>query len=204
MAQNNLGNTLQLAGKLADDPVKLNEAVAAHRGALSEYKRDVSPMQWAQVSMSLGSALEGLGFREQTTANLSESVKVRRAALEIITRENSPLEWATTMNAIGSSLVQLGNREQNKARFEEARTAFEEALTVIKREDQPLQWAFVQNNIGDVHWSLAALGGPDNYLDIAIEHYETAKSGFQDAYAFNLVELADKKINFIKENRKKK
>jgi uncharacterized caspase-like protein len=204
MAQNNLGNTLQLAGKLGDNLAKLNEAVAAHRSALSEYKRDVSPMQWAQVMMSLGSALEGLGFREQSTANLDESVKVRRAALEIITRENSPLEWATTMNAIGSSLVQLGNREQNKARFEEAKTVFEQALTVITRESQPLQWAFVQNNIGDVHWSLAALGGPEGYLDVAIEHYETAKAGFQDAYAFNLVALADQKINFIKENRQKK
>jgi uncharacterized caspase-like protein len=204
MAQNNLGNTLQLAGKLADDPVKLVAAVNAHRAALSEFKRDVSPMQWAQVMMSLGSALEGLGFREQTTTNLDESVKVRRAALEIITRENSPLEWATTMNAIGSSLVQLGNREQKKERFEEARKVFEDSLTVIKREDQPLQWAFIQNNIGDVHWSLAALGGPDTYLDIAIEHYETAKTGFQAAYAFPLVELADKKINFIKENREKK
>ena len=205
MAQNNLGNTLQLAGKLTDDPAKLGQAIGAFRAALSEFNRDVSPMQWAQVMTNLGAALEGLGLREQTSATLDEAVRVRRAALEVITRENAPLEWATAMNAIGTSLVQLGNREKSKARFEEAKIALEQTLTVFTRESMPLQWAFVQNNIGDVHWSLATyFGGTDAEFNAAIERFETAKLGFQDAYAFQLVALADQKINFIKENMTKK
>lgn len=63
MTQNNLGNALQALGERQGDTVRLEEAVAAYRAALSERTRERVPLDWAKSTASLGVAHAWLAER---------------------------------------------------------------------------------------------------------------------------------------------
>jgi tetratricopeptide (TPR) repeat protein len=150
-----LGNTLSSLGTPESGTARLEEAVAAHSAALTEYPRDRVPLPWATTQNNLGTALQRLGERASGTARLEEAVAAYREALTEYTRERVPLQWATTQNNLGSALQTLGERESGTARLEEAVVAYREALTEYTRERVPIQWAGTQNNLGN---ALARLG----------------------------------------------
>ena len=68
--------------------------MAAYRGALEEWTRELVPLGWARRQNNLGVALASLGKRETGTARLEEAVVAYRVALEEQTRERMPLDWA--------------------------------------------------------------------------------------------------------------
>jgi tetratricopeptide (TPR) repeat protein len=82
MTQNNLGNAL---GERESGTARLEEAVAAYRAALEEWKREYMPLDWAMTQNNLGNALWALGERESGTARLEEAVAAFRAVLEEMT-----------------------------------------------------------------------------------------------------------------------
>ncbi|MDJ0822067.1 MAG: helix-turn-helix transcriptional regulator, partial [Paracoccaceae bacterium] len=118
--RNDRGNALQTLGERETGTARLEEALAAYRGALEERTRDRVPLDWAATQNNLGSALQTLGKRESGTARLEEAVAAFRAALEEWTRELVPLDWAMTKNNLGNALATLGQRETSTARLEEA------------------------------------------------------------------------------------
>ena len=64
MAQNNLGNTLELLGTRESGTGRLDEAAAACRAALEERTRGRVPLDWAMTQINLGNVLQTLGERE--------------------------------------------------------------------------------------------------------------------------------------------
>ena len=127
---------------------RLEEAVAAYRGALEEYTRDRVPLDWAMTQNNLGNALLNLGAREPGTARLEEAVAAYRAALEERTRDRVPLDWARTQNNLGIALRAIGSREPGTARLEEAVAAHRAVLEERTRNRVPLDWATTKDNLG--------------------------------------------------------
>jgi tetratricopeptide (TPR) repeat protein len=148
VALNLLGNALWRLGERESDTRRLEKAVAAFHGALTEMTRERVPLRWAATQNNLGNALRLLGERESGTARLEEAGAAFRAALEERTRERVPLDWAMTQHKLGATLRLLGERESGTARLEEAVAAFRAALEERTREHVPLDWATTQNNLG--------------------------------------------------------
>ena len=200
MASFNLGTSLQLAAQLKEDPAMLQQAILAYRDALKEYRRADSPRQWALVQSNLGSAFQSLAsYNDKPVDVWQESIAARRAALEVLTRDNAPVDWATAQNGLGTCLLNVSNFTGDASLLPQAKAAFEASTEVFTRDSQPLQWAFAVNNIGDVHWSLATRGGGKPDYEKAIEFYESAKQGFQQAGFAPLITLTDKKIDLVKQ-----
>jgi CheY-like chemotaxis protein len=66
--QNNLGNALRALGEREPGTGRLEEAVSAHREALSEYTRERVPLNWAGTQSNLDNALGRLGERQGETS----------------------------------------------------------------------------------------------------------------------------------------
>jgi len=78
--QSNLGHALAALGERESGTARLEEAVAAYRAALEEYKRDRVPLDWATTQNNLGLALAALGERESGTASGGGSCGLPRGA----------------------------------------------------------------------------------------------------------------------------
>jgi tetratricopeptide (TPR) repeat protein len=87
-----LGNALQALGGRESGTARLEEAVAALRGALQERTRERAPLDWAATQNNLGITLAGLGERESGTARLEEAVIAWEACLTVVTSA-WPAEW---------------------------------------------------------------------------------------------------------------
>ena len=93
---------------------RLNEAVEAHRQALTVHTRDDLPQLWARTQKNLGTTLRALGARSggaEGLRRLSEAVEAYRLALTVYTRDDLPQDWAATQNLLGIALqiqVRLG------------------------------------------------------------------------------------------------
>jgi tetratricopeptide (TPR) repeat protein len=155
LTQDDLGIALATLGERESGTTRLEEAVAAYRGALKERTRERVPFQWATTQNNLGNALQILGERESGTARLEEAIAAYRDALIERTRELVPLDWAMTQNNLRNALRRLGERESGTARLEEAVAAYRDALMEQTRERVPLQWALTESNLGN---ALATLG----------------------------------------------
>jgi tetratricopeptide (TPR) repeat protein len=68
MTQNNLGAALRILGEREAGTARLQEAVDAYREALTEYRPERVPLDWAMTQHNLGAALRSLGERETGTA----------------------------------------------------------------------------------------------------------------------------------------
>lgn len=204
MSYYNLGNTLQLLGAVTEKPEHYSAAADAYRDALREYKRDTNPRQWALTQAGLGSTLHWLSMSNADPKILHDSIAARRAALEVLTVETAPVDWANAQNGIGMSLLNLGTIERTAKYLDEAEAAFTATLKVFTRESQPLQWAFEQNNIGDVYWNRASYGGDKPQYLRAIEFFENAKQGFNEAGYTIPIPLTDQKIDLVKKQLAKK
>ncbi len=152
---NILGNALRTLGQREAGTARLEEAVSAHRAALTELKQDRVPLDWAMTKNNLGLALWRLGEREAGKARLEEAVAAYRAALMEQRKDLVPVQWAATQNNLGLALWRLGEREPGKARLEEAVAACRAALTERKQDREPRDWAMSQMSLGT---ALKALG----------------------------------------------
>ncbi|MGA8169626.1 MAG: tetratricopeptide repeat protein [Methylocystis sp.] len=169
-----LGLALWTLGERESGTARLEEAVAADRAALEEYRRERVPLDWAMTQNNLGLALWRLGERESGTARLDEAVTAFREALEEWTRERVPLAWAMTQNNLGNALALLGMRESGTARLDEAVAAYRAALEERTRERVPLDWAQTQNNLGAALRALGERESETARLDEAVAAYRAA------------------------------
>jgi tetratricopeptide (TPR) repeat protein len=143
-----LGDALETLGEQSGNNAALAEAVRRYRAALSSYRRDRVPLDWAMTQDNLGVALEDLGERESGTARLQQAIIAFQNALLEFTRKRVPLDWAHTQNNLGVALDELGERESGTARLQQAVTAFQNTLLELTRKRVPLDWAHTQNNLG--------------------------------------------------------
>lgn len=169
-----LGNALRILGERETGTVRLEEAVAAIRAALTEYTHDRVPLDWAMVQNNLGNALAALGERETGTARLEEAVAAFRAALTERTRERMPRGWATIQNNLGNAFLILGERETGTAWLEEAVAAYRDALTERTRAHVPRGWAMTQNNLGNAFLRLGERETGTARLQEAVAAYRAA------------------------------
>jgi hypothetical protein len=138
----------------AEGAQRLDEAVQAHRQALTVFTRDVLPYDWATTQYNLGLALVRLGEREggaEGARKLDEGVQAYRQALTVYTRDDLPQDWAGTQSNLGSALVilvmQKGGAEGAR-KLDEGVQAYRQALTVYTRDVLPQYWATTQSNLG--------------------------------------------------------
>ena len=174
MALIDLGTALATLGARETGTARLEEAVAAYRGALEEWTRDRVPLGWAATQNNLGTALQTLGARETGTNRLEEAVAAYRDALKERTRDRVPLDWATTKDNFGNTLKLLGERETGTARLVEAVDAYCEALKERTRDRVPLKWAATQMNLGNALQALGVRETGTPRLDEAVAAYREA------------------------------
>jgi len=163
-AQNRTGSTLVALGERARGKAGqeyLADAVKAFEAALTVYRQEDMPADWAGVQNNLGNALRALGDRaggEAGTAYLLRAVAAFEAALKVRTRDDMPVDWAQTQNNLGNALSVLGERAEREVGLgylKEAVEAYEAALMVRTERGWPEDWAQTQHNLGN---AFAALG----------------------------------------------
>ncbi|MCA3556353.1 MAG: hypothetical protein IOC69_12270, partial [Aestuariivirga sp.] len=106
-ALNNLGAALAALGRREAGTERLEQAVEAFCAALTEYRQDRVPLQWATAQMNLGVALADLGEREAGTERLEQAAAAYRAALTEYRQDRVPLDWALTQMNLGTALTTL-------------------------------------------------------------------------------------------------
>ena len=145
-----LGLALKTLGESETGTMRLEQAVEAHRNALSEDMRKLAPLGWAATLSGLAGTLVALGSRERNTDRIKEAIETYHSGLKECTRERAPFQWAEMQNNLGNALASLGQRESGTDRLKQALEAYEAALEVYTRQRNSLQWATTQNNLGTV------------------------------------------------------
>ena len=74
----------RLIGERENDALRLEEAVAAYRAALTERRLKLVPHDWATTKNNLGGALESLGRRENDPLRVQEAISAYRDALTVL------------------------------------------------------------------------------------------------------------------------
>ncbi|MBX2803506.1 MAG: tetratricopeptide repeat protein [Myxococcales bacterium] len=132
LAQNNLGNVLQVLGERRGDEEVLESSVAACRLALEVYTRTSAPLNWAATQNNLGNALRVLGERLGDEGMLEVSAAAYRSALEVYTRASAPVDWAGTQGNLGSLLQTLGGHLGDEGMLKASAVAYRSALGVFQ------------------------------------------------------------------------
>ena len=73
----------EILGERESGPGKLEEAVAAYREALEEYRRECAPLQWATSAGNQGVAMMHLADRKKDGAMAEKALRQIEAAFEI-------------------------------------------------------------------------------------------------------------------------
>ncbi|MEM6762871.1 MAG: hypothetical protein AAF615_08340, partial [Pseudomonadota bacterium] len=93
MTQNNLGTALQTLGERESDTTRLEAAVAAFTGALTEWTREHVPLYWATTQNNLAAAfLKMAAQAEQGDAapDFARALNAVDAALAVFDEADSP------------------------------------------------------------------------------------------------------------------
>ncbi|MCT7964379.1 CHAT domain-containing protein [Laspinema sp. D1] len=164
------GNLIQQF-PLGNQSWNLEIAINCYQAALTVWKPDTAPLDWAGTQNNLGSAYSDLPTGDRA-ANLQQAIKCYQAALTVRKPDTAPLDWAGTQNNLGSaySVLPTGDRAANLQR---AIDCYQAALTVKKPDTAPLQWATTQNNLGSAY-SVLPTGDRAANRQRAIHCYQAA------------------------------
>lgn len=159
-------------------PARLEEAVLAYKAALSERRREVTPLEWATTQDNLGMALLELGLRKGNTALLAKAVAAHWEALKEYLRDTAPFVWAQKQDKLANALHNLGERTRNVTPLEESVQAHREALAVCEEAQRPLEVALTRYNLGI---ALQFIGEIESSSDHLVEADATFRSLLTDA-----------------------
>lgn len=109
----------------ASDQLRLGIAVTSLRAALTIYRRETHPAQWASAQLNLANALVYARSARQAD-NLVEAVELYEAVLAARDRDHDPLGYARVLANQGNVLAHLGMFDHARGKLEEARSIFEE------------------------------------------------------------------------------
>jgi tetratricopeptide (TPR) repeat protein len=127
----NMGNVLRKIGARGDDQA-LRQSIDAHKGALSIYTQEQTPLLWALATYDLGVSLLTLGERQRDKEVLRSAIDAFGAALNVYTADGAPLHWAWVQNGIGNAWRLLGAQGDEVAQ-DRAAKAFEAALEIASK-----------------------------------------------------------------------
>ena len=135
----------------------LNQALDAHRAALTLLTRERKPLAWATTQHNLGVTLIALGRLKRAPTLLEQAADALKVALHEQTRERTPIDWAATQNTLGLAFMNLGELRQSRDDFEHARRAYEEALEVLGNLEAPRHREMAESNLEEVTHRLRQL-----------------------------------------------
>ncbi len=174
MIQMNLGAALQTLGERERGIARLEEALAAYRGALGEYTAERAPLKWSMTQMDLGNVLETLGELKSDTKLFEQAVNHFKAALERCEQGQAPLLWSMIEMDLGNVLQTLGRRTNDTKLIEQALTHYIDALAKCTQSRAPLMWAMIQNNLGMARKALGESQRDPTLLLDAVASYKAA------------------------------
>lgn len=166
-AQNNLANSLQALGTREQDSElsrrNLDEAAAAQRAAMEIVRRDLSPIQWAQIENNLGLTTQAIALRStnplERRLKFEEALTIMARALEELTAERAPLSHAMAQKTVANIHQQLSvsgvSQEEALSHLRTAEIAQRAALAAISLESAPLQWGTLQHELGATLFEIA-------------------------------------------------
>lgn len=168
----------------------LEEAIEAHRTALTLVSRVESPALWSSTYDDLGIALRARARGaplEQAESLLTESVTAHREALSLVDRSTDPWAWVRGHNRIGAALLLLGERctgPTSEKILEEAVMTLRRAVEISCDPDMPMLRASIHGNLGMALWLLGKRKKGSLGLEAFRESvfaYECALTQFQKA-----------------------
>ncbi len=109
----------------------LELGIQAYRQALTNLRRDTSPLLWAQIRNKLGEALALSGAMGGGTPCLELAVESYGKALEEWTPKIAPSDRALTLNNMANVLADIARREENIECLNQAQTALYEAYDLF-------------------------------------------------------------------------
>lgn len=181
------GNLIQQF-PLGNKSWNLEIAIKCYEDALTVWKPDTAPLEWATTQNNLGNAYLYLPTGDRA-ANLQQAINCYQKALTVWKPDTAPLDWAMTQNNLGTAYLYLptGDRAANLQR---AIKCYESALTVWQPELFPLEclqtarnWANLEFNQG--HWQQA------------LKQYQTGIEAIEQSRRFALSE--DRRQQIVRE-----
>jgi tetratricopeptide (TPR) repeat protein len=157
--QDFLGNALRVLGWQKGDTASIEQAIAAHRAALSVRSRARAPLEWADTQEALGKALGALGEQQNNNGRVQDAITSFAAALEVYTRDRLPFRWAMLVEDMGDALKVIGGREAGTERLEQAVTAYRAALEVFRPAGASFYVAGTERNLARAEALLAERRG---------------------------------------------
>ncbi|WP_372850497.1 hypothetical protein [Sphingomonas sp.] len=154
--QSAIGDALYNLDRVQGGTAHLEEAIAAYRLALLEYKRASDPAAaWIALHINIGQSLEALGKTAQSPARLREAIASYQLAIRRRGRTPDIRYWPTIDAGLARALFTLGTLQDSKARLRESVDRYRLALGEMRRDRTPLFWARTQSDLG---YSLQELG----------------------------------------------
>lgn len=142
-----VGNALNVLGKLRSDANILQEAVSTYRQALPVFEAAGDRTGLARLKNNLASALVALGVNDAGTDRLEEAIALHRQLVEDAPFEADAVEWMTARLNLASALSRLGERSGSTAVTREAMGILSEVVERVGPDVAPIPWALAKFNL---------------------------------------------------------
>ncbi len=142
-----IGNALNVLGKLRSDAKILDEAVAAYRQALPVFEAAGDRTGLSRLKNNLASALVSLGENDAETGRLDEAIALHRQLVDEAPFEDGSVEWMTARLNLASALTRLGERSGTTTTTREAMTILAGVVEIVRPEADPIPWALAKFNL---------------------------------------------------------
>jgi len=130
----------------------VRKAVKHYGDALSIFKKDKYPVEYALTQNNLGFAYTDLpaATPEEWAENIRKGVDCYNEALKVRRKDEYPVEYAMTQNNLGLAYTDLpvGRAEEQTENIRKAVDCYNEALKVYRKDEYPVEYAATQNNLG--------------------------------------------------------
>jgi tetratricopeptide (TPR) repeat protein len=209
-AENGLGVVLRMIAIRSGDWQRFEEAIAAHRSALTVYPLGDptrhSPARRATVMNDLGRSLFELGWRTNRDELVNEAIGAFVYAAREFAQERSyyGFSWALAEINLGEALLARSARFTDTGDLEAALTAYRNALEEYPRQRYPADFAWAQFNIGRILVEIGRrrmLSDPVRdgkaALQLSWDAYEQAGHTDYDASFTDRLAEADRLIDII-------
>lgn len=176
--QSRIGDADLRLARLANDPARIDTALAAYEQALAAAPRDKHPAEWATLQERLADNAATL-TGAQEGRGLDIALAAYTAAADAQSRQDAPAVWGRLQMRIGSIRQRRAKGDAVLAEAAAARDAFRSALEVFPRASDVRRWATIQHAIGTACLMLADGPDADAHLAAGIEAHRqslTARS----------------------------
>lgn len=142
-----IGNALNVLGKLRGDARILEEAVATYRQALPVFEAAGDRTGLSRLRNNLASALVSLGENDVETTRLEEAIALHRELAAGAPFEEGSVEWMTARLNLAAALSRLGERSGTTGIAREAMTILTGIVARVGPDADPIPWALAKFNL---------------------------------------------------------